>query len=229
MTENTQVELKIYGRFSFCHITTPKDQTRNDGTTYKNFCSHSLFSENDVIEPVIAAQLTRNGIVFGAGAVQAVKDAQRKVAQAAWPKNWEAQLKALSHVDKLALHDGVAKAAKYPEYDGHYYVSANGTKRPTAMQTIGGKNVPVVESDNLFYGGAWGYLHVAIYAQGADGRKSDFGERVNCQLMGAHWVKHGDAFGGGGRVATPEEFAPINAGEADAPAPAAAGGGRSLL
>jgi hypothetical protein len=224
MTESTQVELKIYGRFSFVNITSPKEQTRQDGTKYFNFCSHVLFSENDnpgfTLPP---------GIVYGAGAIQAVKDAQRKVAQAAWPRTWEAQLKALAHQDKLALHDGVAKAAKYPEYDGQFYVSANGTKRPTAMRTVGNQNIPVVENDNLFYGGAWGVLHVAIYAQGADGRKSDFGERVNAQLMGAHWVKHGDAFGGGGRVAAPEEFAPINAGEADAPAPAAAPAGRSLF
>jgi hypothetical protein len=229
MTETTQIELKIYGRFSFCNITTPKESTRQDGSKYDNFCSHVLFSEKDAIEPAVAEQLTRAGIVFGSGAIQAVKDAQRKVAQAAWPKNWEAQMKALAHVDKLALHDGVAKAAKYPEYDGMYFVSANGTKRPTAMRTISGKNVPVVEKDGLFYGGAWGYLHVAIYPQGADGRKSDYGERINAQLMGAHWVKHGDQFGGGGRVAAPEEFAPISAGEADAPAPAAAGEARSLL
>jgi hypothetical protein len=224
MTESTQVELKIYGRFSFCNITTAKRQKRQDGTEYDNFCSHVLFNEKDnpgfTLPP---------GILYGAAAVQAVKDAQRKVAQAAWPRNWEAQMNALKHVDKLALHDGVAKAAKYPEYDGQWYLSSNSTKRPTAMTTKGGVNVPVVEADNLFYGGAWGVLHVAIYAQGADGRKSDHGERINVQLMGAHWVKHGDAFGGGGRVAAPEEFVPINAGEADAPAPAAAGNGRSLL
>lgn len=224
MTESTQVELKIYGRFSFVNVTSPKEQTRQDGAKYENFCSHILFNENDnpgfTLPP---------GIVYGAAAIQAVKDAQRKVAQAAWPRNWEAQMAALAHVDKLALHDGVAKAAKYPEYAGQWYVSANGMKRPTAFQTVKGVNVPVVEKDGLFYGGAWGVLHVAIYPQGADGRKSDFGERINAQLMGAHWVKHGDAFGGGGRVAAPEEFQPINAGEADAPAPAAAGAGRSLL
>lgn len=224
MTENTQVELKIYGRFSFANITSPKEQTRQDGTKYDNFCSHILFHEND--NPGFTLP---SGIVYGAAAVQAVKDAQHKVAQAAWPRNWEAMKKQLEHQDKLALHDGATKAAKYPEYEGQWFVSANGMKRPTVYQTVKGVNVPVVEKDGLFYGGAWGVLHVAVYAQGADGRPSDFGARINAQLMGAHWVKHGDSFGGGGRVAAPEEFSPINAGEADAPAPAPAAAGRSLL
>lgn len=224
MTESTEIELRIYGRLSFTNITSPKKQKRQDGSEYDNFCSHSLLKETDnpgfTLPP---------GIVYGAGAIQAVKDAQRKVAQAAWPKNWEAMLKQLLAQDKLALHDGATKAAKYPEYEGHFFVSANSTKRPTVMQTKGGQNVPVVDSDNLFYGGAWAVLIVAIYAQGAAGRPSDYGERINVQLKGAHWVKHDQQFGGGGaRVAQPDEFVPINAGEADAPAPAAAGG-KSLL
>ena len=224
MPENTQVELKIYGRLSFVSVHKPKEGKNDSGQITQNFCSHVLFKESD--HP--GFQLPP-GIVYGAGAIQAVKDAQRKVAQSAWPNNWEAVMQQLAHQDRLALHDGMAKAADYPEYAGHFYVSANGKKRPTLMRTIGQQNVPVVETDNLIYGGCWAVLHVAIYPQGADGRPSDFGKRVNAQIMGVHWVKHDEAFGGGGRVAAPEEFVPINAGEADAPAPAPAAGGRSLL
>lgn len=225
MTAETQVELRIYGRFSFMNVHSPKLGKNDKGEDTKNFCSHVLFSAAD--DPGFPMP---SAVVFGAKAIQAVKDAQRKVAQAGWPGNWEAVLQQLAIQDKLALHDGATKAADYPEYAGKFFISANGKKRPPVMTTRGGVNVPVTEADGLAYGGAWGYLHVAIYAQDADGKSSGYGKRINSQLMGVHCVKHGDAFGGGGRVAAPEEFVAINAGEADAPMPAAAAtGGSSLL
>jgi hypothetical protein len=223
MNESTQVELMIYGRLSYTYVHEPF-VNRKDPTKKPTYCTHVLLDPNDPGDP-------RLGIKSGAEYIAMVRDAQRGVAQRAW-KDWESMLPSLAHKDKLALHDGKMCKPKEEHYHGKLFLSANNKNRPTLVESRGGKNVPLVAADNRPYSGCWGVVHVAIYAQSPDGRKSEHGERINVQLMGVQFVKHDSAFGGGGRVSTPDEFG-IVAAEADAALPAqaqaAAAGGASLF
>jgi hypothetical protein len=68
---------------------------------------------------------------------------------------------------------------------------------------------------------------IAIYAQGANGKPSSYGKRVNAQLLGVQFVRHDTRFGGG-RIASVDEFALAPA-DADGAVPMAAAGGSSLV
>jgi hypothetical protein len=211
----------IYGRLSYCYVHSPYVGENDDGTKSETFCSHVLIDPNGPAEPAIGAK-------SGAEYIQMIREAQRKVAAGAW-SNTEAALTEMAHKDKLVLHDGNLSKAGNADYKDRIFISANSKKRPTLLESRGGTNVPLVAADNRPYSGSWGFVKVAIWAQSPDGKPSKFGKRINAQLMGIQHVKHDTAFGGGGRVADINEFAPINAGEADAPAPAAAGSGKSLF
>lgn len=214
MTQSTQIELFIYGRLSHCHVHTPF-VNRKDPTKPPTFCTHVLLDENHPGEPGIPQ------IKTGAQYIQSIKDAQRTIAQAAWPKaGWENMLQSLQHKDKLALHNGTLSKPKDEQYHGLLYISANNKKKPRLLESRGANNVELVAADGRPYSGGWGIVHIAMYAQSPEGRPSDHGERINCQLMGIQWVKHDAAFGGGGRISEMSEYGVI-ASEADAPAPAA--------
>jgi hypothetical protein len=224
MTANqTQVELMIYGRFSYCYVHAPYQGKDDNGNPTETFCTHILIDPLSPAEPQL-------GIKSGAEYIQMLKDAQRKVAMAGWPSNPEAALIEMDRKCRLVMHDGDTEKASNPDYKGKVFVSANSKKRPTLVETRGNANVPLVAADNRPYSGSWGFAKIAVWAQSPEGKKSSFGQRINAQLMGLQHIKHDTAFGGGGRVASVDEFAVVNAAEADAPAPAAAArGGKSLF
>ena len=159
-----------------------------------------------------------------------VKAAQRKVAQAAWPSNWEAVLTQLAAQDRLCLHDGNVSKMGQEAYKDRYYVSANGKTKPNIVTTRNGVNITIEKNDpNAPYSGAWGNLIAAIYAQSPDGKPSQYGKRINAQLTGIQLVKHDEAFGGGGKVAKPDEFPVVAGADADGAAPAAASASSGLI
>jgi hypothetical protein len=131
-------------------------------------------------------------------------------ATAKWGAKAPDMLKALGAQDRLCLHRGDVSKPGEDAYKGLLYVSANGKKRPTI---IDGDRSPLVESDGRPYSGCFVNAVIDVWAQ-----DSSWGKRINAQLAGVQFLRHGEAFGGG-RVAAPEEF-PVNAADADSDAPA---------
>lgn len=206
MEPTTQVEVMLMGvRLSYFDGFQPYVSTNDEGKQTATYGTHAL------MEP-------------GHPGIEAVKTAQRKVAQAAWPEKWEAILGALAAKDKVCLHKGEISRPTEEAYQGKVFVSARSKARPTIVATQGGVNVAVVAGDPLApYSGCLANVKIAIYAQGANGKPSKWGQRINAQLMGVQFVKHGEAFGGG-RVAKPEEFGIVSE-DADAAPP---GGGSDV-
>lgn len=185
-------------RLSYAYLFNPMVGTDDKGNTTRNFCTHAIMPPNHP-------------------AIELLKAAQREVAQAKWGNQWQAIMTALAGQDKLALHAGNVSKPGQEGYEGNYYVSANSKQRPTLVETRGGVNVQLVESDGRPYSGCFANVMIAVYAQDPKGEKAKFGKRINAQLMGVQFLRHGDAFGGG-RVAKPEEFG-ITAEGADGAAP----------
>lgn len=200
MEKTTQVELMLTNvRLSYFDGYVPYVSTNDEGKQTATYGTHCLMDPNHP-------------------GVQLVKDAQRKVAQAAWGDNWQAILNSLAAKDDLCLHKGEVSRPTEEAYQGKYYVSARSKARPTCVATQGGVNVIVHQGEPLApYSGCYANVKIAVYAQGANGKPSKFGKRINAQLMGVQFVRHGDAFGGG-KVARPEEFG-IVAEDADGAAP----------
>lgn len=148
-----------------------------------------------------------------------VQTAIRQAATNKWGAKAAEMLKALSGQDRLCLHRGDISKPGEDAYAGMLYVSSNGKKRPTV---IDGDRSPLVEADGRPYSGCYVNAIVDIWAQ-----DSSWGKRINAQLAGVQFVRHGEAFGGG-RVAAPEEFGVV-AGDADSAAPEAAQGSDDLV
>jgi hypothetical protein len=156
-------------------------------------------------------------------ALQKIKDAQRRVAQAGWPGSWEQVMQQLAAQDKLCLHKGDIGRADREEYKGNYYITANVKVKPRIVVTRNGANVEIAEDDPCApYSGCWANVLVAIWPQSPDGGKpSKWGKRINAQLMGVQFLRHDEKFGGGGRIAKVDEFG-IVAPDADGAVPMAA-------
>jgi hypothetical protein len=152
--------------------------------------------------------------------VQKVKDAQRAIAAAGWGPQADAVLQQLLAQDKLCLHAGDISKMGQEAYKGKVFVSANGKARPRIVVTRGGTNVDIEKNDPYApYSGCWANMIIAVYGQGTNAKPNKFGKRINAQLMGLQFLRHDTAFGGGGKIATPDEF-PIVAGtDADGAAP----------
>jgi hypothetical protein len=186
-----------------------------------------------------------------------VRDAQREVAKAAWGEvptqfpygtpdpntgqaamvtlpNWEGVLRGLQQENKIPLRDGNRRNKPEEPYTGNFYLAARlGAKpgvAPRVVVTRGGVNVEIKPDDPQYpYSGARGNLVVEIWAQGANGKPSPYGRRINCAFKGVQFLAHGNRFGGGARVASMEEFG-ICPADADAPAPSGeAPGAPSLI
>lgn len=200
MDKSTQVELMLTNvRLSYADCYTPYVSTNDEGKQTATYGVHCLMDPTDAN-------------------VAKVKEAQRKVAQAAWGDNWQAILNSIAAKDDACLHKGEVSRPTEEAYQGKFYVSARSKARPTCVATQGGVNVIVHQGEPLApYSGCFANVKIAIYAQGANGKPSKWGKRINAQLMGVQFVRHGDAFGGG-KVARPEEFG-IMAEDADGAAP----------
>jgi hypothetical protein len=222
-----QRELTIVGLLSYAFLATPFKSKSDDGTF------RDVFKTSVIMEPT-------------APDVEAIKTASREVAQAAWGTDptvwveengttitipeWQAVMKRLAAVDKLALHNGNLQKEDY--YKGKLFVTANfnpkperGLIRPTIVATLGNPpaNVELQPGHAFFpYSGCKAAVKIAVYAQSPKRKPVKHGPRINCQLMGVQFLAHGTAFGGtAGRIARANEFG-INPLDADAPIPGGA-------
>lgn len=194
MTSNVSVLIEN-ARLSYVYVFHPMIGRNDQGQETKNYCLHAIIPPSHP-------------------AVERIKEAQRKVAAAKWGENYMQVLNQLALQHRVPLHDGALKGGE--GYEGNLYVSANSRVKPRVLVTRNGQNVDIGESDPCApYSGCYGNVIVDIWAQ----QHPKWGRRINAQLTGVQFLRHGDRFGGG-RVARVDEFglAPV---DADGAVPAA--------
>jgi hypothetical protein len=220
--------------FSYLYCAQPYVGKSAEGKETRTYCVHAVFPAT---HPAFAT----------------VREAMREVAKAAWGEalamfpfgpadangqasmiqlpTWEGKLRGFQQENKIPLRDGNRRTKQEEPYTGNFFVAANSTRQPRVVVTRGGVNVEIKPDDPQYpYSGARGNVIIDIWAQGANGKPSKFGQRINAQLTGVQFLAHGQKFGGGGRIATMDEFGLCPA-DADAPPPGvqAAAGAPSLI
>lgn len=130
-------------------------------------------------------------------AVAAVKKASTEVAKEKWGEKAEAVFKALKASDRLALHDGDAKA-EFAGYEGNVYLNSNNSLRPTVVD---GARRPLAQADGKPYAGCYVNAIVEVWAQ--DHPKG--GKRINASLQGVQFYADGERLAGGS-VASEDDF-----------------------
>lgn len=106
--------------------------------------------------------------------------------------------KLLAKKDRLALHDGDDKQ-KYEGFPSNFYLSPSSDNKPTVMH--GRTREPIGKDDGTVYSGCYVNAKVEFWAQ-----DNNWGQRVNCSLLGVQFVRDGDAFGAGAPPANPDDF-----------------------
>lgn len=171
------------------------------GKTSKSFCSHMIMAP---AHPDIAK----------------VKAAQRAAALAMWKDQAENMLVALAGQDRLCLHNGNISKPGQDGYADMFYVSGSSKKRFTIVD---GDRTPLTAESGRPYSGCFANAIIQVWAQ-----NNSWGKRINAQIAGIQFLRHGESFGGG-RVAAPEEFGQVSAAGADSAAPEAAGAAAGLF
>jgi hypothetical protein len=194
-------------RLSYAYLAQPYVGRGDNGNAKASFTAHGLFKA-------------------GSAAHNAIREAIRKCAAAGWGAQADSVLQQLQGQDKLCLHDGNVTKGGADPYKDMLFVSSSNSRKPRCLVTRNGVNVEIGPDDPMFpYSGCWANVMVDIWPQGADGKPSQFGKRINATLTGVQFLRHDEAFSGGGRVAKAEEFPQMETAGADAPAPSAAAGG----
>ncbi len=199
-------------RLSYAYLATPFQGKNDQGEVTYTYTTHALFKPGSRQHEIVKAAIAKACVIGWQGQADQIK----------------AQLAA---TDKLCIHDGnVTKGGEGP-YKDMLYVACNSRSKPRILATRNGVNVELSPGDPLFpYSGCHANVAFDVYPQGAIGAKPNKGgKRVNAGLTGVQFLRHDEPLGGGGRVAKLEEFPTVETAGADAPAPAAAGGGSSLI
>lgn len=97
------------------------------------------------------------------------------------------------------------------EYKGLLYLKGSNKTRFTVLDQDA--VTPLVAKDGRPYSGCYVNAKVDIWVQ-----DNDWGRRINCTITGIQYLRKGDAFGAGVKVASPDEFTPV-AKSADEPTP----------
>lgn len=114
-----------------------------------------------------------------------------------WKDETAAVMKAMKLSDKICIHDGDSKP-KYPEYAGLMYINAYNDIKPTAY----GKDGRELEAhDGTLYSGCYANVIVDFWAM-----DNEYGQRVNCELMGIQFHSDGENLSGGGKKAAASDF-----------------------
>ena len=107
--------------------------------------------------------------------------------------------------DKLCLRDG--DESEYDGFDGHWSLKASNSTRPLVLNR---DRSPVTEADGVVYAGC--YVNALVNTWSQD---NQWGRRINANLLGIQFVRDGEPFGDGGRIAKQDEFSVIEEGNAD--------------
>lgn len=137
-------------------------------------------------------------------AVAQIKAAMKAAAVEKWKDKAEAMYAALEKADKLCLHDGTLKAAKYDGYHGMLYINARSETPPKVKDRDPSRDL--TKADGRPYSGCYVNLIVDIYAQ-----DNSYGQRINASLKGVQFWADGEPFAGGA-PASDDEFAQFGEG-----------------
>lgn len=125
------------------------------------------------------------------------KQVEAAIAAAArekWKDKFEARLKGARLKDNVCLRDGDAKA-KFDGYSGNWYISTSckgdddeaKCVKPTVYDRF--RTVVKDAKDNPIYRGCYVNALIEVYAM------DQYGDQVNCKLIGIQFRRDGDAFG----------------------------------
>ena len=213
VNQNRNVSVMLLDvRLSYAYLASPYVGKPEAGKTPKaTFTTHGLYkpgSPNHVL----------------------MSDALRKVAAMGWGAQADSTLIQLKGQDRLCQHDGNITKGGVEPYKDMLFVSASNERRPRILVTRNGQNVEIGPDDPMFpYSGCWANLLLDLWPQSPDGKPSQWGKRVNATLTGVQFLRHDEAFGGGGRIANTEEFPTVETAGADAAPPGAMNGGAPSL
>jgi hypothetical protein len=131
-----------------------------------------------------------------------MEDACLAAAEEAWPKEGIKVIKSIKDTDSCCLRNG-EKQPDREELEDAMYVAASNRKRPT---TLNRDRTAVTEEDGVIYSGC--YVNAKIDVYGFTVEKTKKG--VYAELRGVQFVRDGDAFAGGAKVADADAFADIS-------------------
>jgi len=97
---------------------------------------------------------------------------------------------------KYFIQDGDEK--EYDGYEGMWAVKAGNDKRPTVLNR---DKTPLVKEDEVLYAGCYVNAIIEPWSQ-----NNKWGKRINANLLGIQFVKDGEEFGDGAKVAGADEF-----------------------
>jgi len=191
MTESNIVHVNN-ARLAFADIFVPRENTGEDGKVRKSYGCKLILAP-------------------GHPAIDQVKRAIVVAAKAKWNEKAADMLKLLTANHKVCLLSGDLKT--WDGFAGNQFVSAGSPTRPTIVDQ---DRTPLTVDDGRPYSGCYVNAIIEVWAQ-----DNKYGKRINAQLKGVQFYRHGDAFGGG-TPASPDEFQDVSAEGADAAAPATA-------
>lgn len=179
----------ISGRLAFPILNEPE---KFQGTGKPRFSSNIIFDKGGADEKKVMA-------------------AMMAAATKQWGQKAEAALKALRAGNKTALVDGDSKS-DVAGYEGNWVVAAHAkdTAPPRLVISRNGKNETLDrETQTVFYAGCYVNAIIEFWSQ-----DNQYGKRINAQLAGLQFVKHGEPFGGG-RPAADDEFEVVDVADED--------------
>lgn len=97
---------------------------------------------------------------------------------------------------KYFIKDG--DELEYDGCEGMWAVKASNNKRPTIINR---DKTPIIEEDEIIYGGCYVNAIIDPWAQ-----NNQFGKRINANLLGVQFLKDGQPFSDGGKVADSDDF-----------------------
>lgn len=137
--------------------------------------------------------------------VKLMQDAIEAVAKEKWPDDLKTKnraagiIKSLKMTEFICLRDGELKPDR-EELENSYFVAASNKQKPTAIMR---DKTEATEAD--IYSGCYVNVKVEVYAFEYNTKKM-----IPATLLGVQFVKDGDAFAGGAKVADADEFDDIS-------------------
>lgn len=143
--------------------------------------------------------------------IQKVLQGLVNAARAKWGPQGDAQYQALAAAGRICLRDGNSKPdiAGFP---GNLFVGMRSPVQPKFFNEVPQEMTAAqAQATGKFYSGAYFNVSLAIWAQA-----NTHGKRLNAQVRGIQQVADGEPLGGGGSVASAEEFGAVESSAAAA-------------
>ena len=115
-----------------------------------------------------------------------------EIAEAKWGKHAKDILADLKAKERVCFSDKPKRNKKtreiYSGFEGNCWVSASNAKRPAIVDR---DKTPLTKADGRPYSGSFVNADVDFWVQ-----DNNYGQRINCSLIGVQFAKDGEAFGG---------------------------------